>query len=158
MEAYRNSVQQLSENAEKVLNLFSILKQDFREYADRKTKTCNLTGPQILLIDALYKNPGINLHELSEKLKMAKSNASVLVERLVVKGIVQREVPEENRRIVKIRLSPDFQKQYGELRYKHQYWFDMFRNATEEELVIIIRGLEQWHELFERSKQEEVSK
>ncbi|HML38853.1 MAG TPA: MarR family transcriptional regulator [Bacillota bacterium] len=158
MEEYRNSAQQLSENAEAILNLFGILKQDFREYADRKARSCSLTGPQILLIDTLYKSPGINLQDLSEKLRMAKSNASVIVERLVSKGIVLREVPEENRRTVKIRLSPDFQEQYDELKYKQQYWSDMFRNATEDELLIIIRGLEQWHELLERSKQKEVLK
>ena len=158
MEEYRNSAQQLSENAETILNLFGILKQDFREYSDRKARSCSLTGPQILLIDTLYKNPGINLQDLSEKLRMAKSNASVIVERLVSKGIVLREVPEENRRTVKIQLSPDFQEQYDELKYKQQYWSDMFRNATEDELLIIIRGLEQWHELFEKSKQKEASK
>lgn len=152
MEKNKNSELPPNEYTEKIISLFRILKQDFREYSDQKTKVYNFTGPQLHLIDILSQNSGINLQDLSEKLNMAKSNVSVIIERLVCKGIVMREIPEENRRIVKLSLAPEFLDRYVIMKYKSQYWADMFENATVEELETVVAGLEKCHELFNRNK------
>jgi DNA-binding MarR family transcriptional regulator len=154
MEKNKNSELPLNEYTEKIISLFRLLKQDFREYSDQKTKIYNFTGHQLLLIDIVSQNSGINLQDLSRKLNMAKSNVSVIIERLVCKGIVIREIPEENRRIVKLSLAPEFLEKYVMMKYRSQYWADMFKSATAEELETIIAGLEKCHELISRSKVE----
>ena len=97
-----------SETAEVILNFLHMLNHEIRNYRERRKKIFNLTGSQMALIDILSQNPGINLHDLSEKMKMARSNTSVIVEQLVNKGIVLRKIPEENRRSVRLSLQPDF--------------------------------------------------
>ena len=104
------------------------------------------------LIDILSQNPGINLHDLSEKMKMARSNTSVIVEQLVNKGIVLRKIPEENRRSVRLSLQPDFLEKYIEMKCWGEYWLDMTKNATDEEILTAIRGLEKCLEIIQGSK------
>lgn len=154
MEKNQNSEQPLNQRNERIFDLFRTLKQDVREYSEQKKKEYDLTGTQLLVIDILNRNPGINLHALSEQLRLAKSNVSCIVERLVGKGIVVREIPEENRRTVKLSLSPEISERYNSMKYKNRFWSDMIRDASEEELNTVINGLEKLHELILRSKSE----
>lgn len=157
MKKGKTSGQSLSEYTVKIIDLYRILKHDFKIYSVQKNKLYKLTESQVLLIDVLYRNPGINLHDLSEKMKMAKSNVSVIVERLVRKGIAIRITPEDNRRTVKLSLSPEFSNQYASMKYKGQYWAEILSDATEEELKSVIDGLETCHELIERNKKRKAS-
>ena len=145
MEKNLNSEQQLDQYNERIITLFKIIKQDLKKLSDQYTEQQNLTGLQMLIIDVLFKNQGINLHDLSVQLKMADSNVSVAVDRLVCKGIVLREASEENRRSIRLSLSPEFE---GLTYSKNRFGINIIRNATEEELNTIIEGLEKYHDLL----------
>lgn len=147
-----NSEPQLIQYNERIISLFRTLKKDFYEYSKEKLKKHDFTSPQVLIINEIFKNPGVNLHDLSKQLNMAKSNASVIVERLVSKGIVVREIPKENRRTVKLTLCPEFEKKYKSLELRNKYWADIIKDASIEELNIVINGLEKFHELIERNR------
>ena len=152
MKKDKTSEQPLSEYTVKIIDLYRILKHDFRVHSVQKNKLYKLTESQVRLIDVLCRNPGINLHDLSEKMEIAKSNLSVIVECLVNKGIVIRITPEDNRRTIKLSLSPEFSSQYASMKYKGPYWAEILSDATEEELKSVIDGLETCHKLIERSK------
>ena len=152
MEKNLNSEQQLIQYNERIISLFRLLKKDFYDYSQEKLKMHDFTSPQVLIINELFKNPGLNLHDLSKQLDMAKSNASVMVERLVCKGIVVREIPKENRRTIKLTLSPEFEEKYKSLELRNKYWADIIKDASIEELDIVVNGLEKCHELMERNR------
>ncbi|MHC6178699.1 MarR family winged helix-turn-helix transcriptional regulator [Clostridium sp. JNZ X4-2] len=87
-------------------NISSVLKCKFQEFA----KQYGFTAPQLAVIFHVYKMPGITLNELSNHLMLTKSTVSGIVNRLVNQGIVIREIPKNNRRIVKLSISEDFKK------------------------------------------------
>ncbi|AWK52086.1 MarR family transcriptional regulator [Clostridium beijerinckii] len=69
-----------------------------------------LTTSQFMVMFEIYNNKGISLIELSERLDLPKSSVSRLVDQLVNQEIVIREIPKENRRTVKLSISPEFLK------------------------------------------------
>lgn len=75
---------------------------------DNEAKSFGINSTQMLLIYEIYENKDISLNSLCNRLELPKSTVSRLVDELVKKGILIREIPGENRRIVKLRVSEDF--------------------------------------------------
>lgn len=98
--------QQLINYAEEIIDIFRVLHKEFRAQIIKETCAQDLTVPQIMLMHELYHYPGITLNELSKRLSLSKSTVSGIVDRLEKNGYVIREIPENNRRTVKISLSP----------------------------------------------------
>jgi Transcriptional regulators len=98
--------QQLINYAEEIIDLFRDMTKEFRAQIIKETCAHGLTAPQIMLMHVLYHHPGITLSDLSKRLSLSKSTVSGIVDRLEKSGHVVREIPENNRRIVKISLSP----------------------------------------------------
>ncbi len=91
--------------------LYLALHKKFRDtaYADALNK--GFTVPQLTLIYELHQEPNLTLQELADRLGLAKSTTSSLVDRMVSRGIVTRETPDNNRRIVYLALTPHFTSQ-----------------------------------------------
>lgn len=98
------------EQSDKIVNLFKsihkIIGHKFREIAGQY----GFTAPQLAVVVHLYRKPGMTLNELSNHLMLAKSTVSGIINRLVNQGVVTREIPENNRRIVKLSISEKFRK------------------------------------------------
>lgn len=152
MDTNHNSEQSLVSYSETIVRLLRTTRKELSEYSFEKSKQFGCTGPQLFLIFILYKNPGINLQELSEKLGLSKSTVSGIVDRLVSQGDVTREIPSENRRSVRLFLSPNFLEKCDLKEIKKQFLTDLFKDATEEDLKLIINGLEKLHELVLKNK------
>jgi len=144
-----------SNPSERVVFLFKSIQKIYREHIFEKSRQYGFTGPQIGLIIGLYKNPFITLNEMSECLGLSKSTVSGIVERLVGQGVVIREIPENNRRIVRLSLSPEFQKNNVLQELINQYITDTIKGASEEEIEKIISGLEILHTLIEKNNKHE---
>jgi len=65
-----------------------------------------LTMPQFHMLVTIRENEPINLKELSDKLGVSASSASLMLDKLVDMGLAVREQSEEDRREIQIRLSP----------------------------------------------------
>lgn len=139
----KSELQDLWSNpSERVVYLFKSIQKIYRDQIFEKSRQYGFTGPQIGLIIGLHKNPYITLKEMSECLGLSKSTVSGIVDRLVEKGVVTREIPADNRRIVRLSLSPDFQKNNVLNELATKYINDTLINASEEDLEKIITGLE----------------
>lgn len=106
------SLQHLSNHTEKIVMLVRSIQKNLREYIFEKSKKYGLTGPQMLLIFNLYKNSGINLIDLSKMMELSESTVSGILDRLVAQNIVIREIPEDNRRTIRLSLSQNFYMDY----------------------------------------------
>ena len=66
----------------------------------------DLTGPQRLVMAALVglgeKTGGMSLKELSEKVGLAHSTVSGIVDRLEARGMVERRASDEDRRVTRV--------------------------------------------------------
>ena len=140
-----------SNPSERVVFLFKSIQKIYREHIFEKSRQYGFTGPQIGLIIGLYKNPYRTLNEISECLGLSKSTVSGIVDRLVGQGVVIREIPENNRRVVRLSLSPEFQKNNVLQELINQYITDVIKGASEEEIEKIISGLEILYSLIEKN-------
>ena len=140
-----------SNPSEKVIFLFKSIQKIYRDQIFEKSRQYGFTGPQIGLIIGLHKNPYITLKEMSECLGLSKSTVSGIVDRLVGQGVVIREIPEDNRRIVRLSLSPEFEKNNVLKELMNKYIADILKDASEEDMKKIISGLEILYTLIKRN-------
>ncbi|ODA39895.1 Transcriptional regulator, MarR family [Desulfosporosinus sp. BG] len=116
-----------------------------------KSRQYGFTGPQIGLIHGLHKNPFSTLNELSDYLGLSKSTVSGIVDRLVGQGVIIREIPENNRRIVRLSLSPEFETNNVLKELMNKYFADILKEASEEDIEKIISGLEILYTLINKN-------
>lgn len=69
-----------------------------------------LTMPQFHMLITIKECGPLNLKELSERLGVSSSSASLMLDKLVEMGYVLREQSEEDRREITIKLSPFAEK------------------------------------------------
>jgi len=144
--------QSWSKDSERVVALFKSIHKVYRDHLYKKSKQYGFTGPQIGLIMGLHKKPFSTLNELSDCLGLSKSTVSGIVDRLVCQGVVIREIPENNRRIVRLSLSPEWQKNNALHDLMNKYIYDTLNNASKEEMEKIILGLEILYALISEPK------
>lgn len=135
---------QSDEIIEAVRNIQRVLRCKFEKVA----KKYGFTAQQLSVIFHLYHIPSITLNELSDHMMLAKSTVSGIVDRLAKQGVVVREIPEDNRRIVKLSISEDFKKNNDICKMKKIYISNLISNGIKkmdpEEVEKIIYGLKQF--------------
>lgn len=82
-----------------------LIQQAMRQPFQTEIAGAGLTGPQINVIEALLRKPGMSLKELSSELGLAHSTVSGIVDRLESRGILKRLVDGEDGRMSRIHLS-----------------------------------------------------
>lgn len=87
--------------AKKIICLFKSMQVCLKSIA----KEFELTVPEMMIMLELYENKTLSLNELSENIEFPKSSVSRMVDQLVNRGYVSREIPLENRRTVKLSIS-----------------------------------------------------
>ena len=97
----------------------------------------NLTPLESGVLAYLNRNsgePNIDQNSLAERMGVDRSNASLLVERLVARGLVSRETNPDNRRAHILRLTTDGER-------THQRTRPSF-NAGQERILSVLRASE----------------
>ncbi|WP_291634906.1 MarR family transcriptional regulator [Clostridium sp.] len=87
--------------AEKLISLFKSIQGCLKSIAEE----FELTIPEMMIMFELYENKTLSLNELSEKIEFPKSSVSRIVDQLVNREYVTREIPKENRRMVELSIS-----------------------------------------------------
>ena len=87
--------------AEKLISLYKAIQGCLKSISQE----FQLTVPEMMIMFELYENKTLSLNELSERIEFPKSSVSRIVDQLVKREYVTREIPEENRRTVKLSIS-----------------------------------------------------
>ncbi len=74
---------------------------------DRRVRDFGLTRSQWLALTRIYRQPGCTQSELAETLEMERGPAGRLIDRLEDNGFVTREADPSDRRVKRIRLTPE---------------------------------------------------
>ncbi|WP_460294322.1 MarR family winged helix-turn-helix transcriptional regulator [Clostridium tertium] len=136
---------------EKIIKLYELLWEDFHKISFEQFKEYKFNAHQVMALRQLHNTPFITLKELSERLNLSKSTVSGIVTQLEKQGVIIREIPEDNRRIVKLSLSDDFMKDFDFIYVKKGYLFDAIKNTDFEDIEKIIYGLEKFHTILDSS-------
>ncbi|MEO0086315.1 MAG: MarR family transcriptional regulator [candidate division WOR-3 bacterium] len=99
---------------------------------------------QTMILQALSARPEMRMNELAGFLGLSKANATGLIERLVRKGMVERQHGVQDRRVVLVRLTRQGRSAARRLsRVQRQGLARMMRRIPERNLAVFIETLEQ---------------
>ncbi|MGA7952105.1 MAG: MarR family transcriptional regulator [Gloeobacterales cyanobacterium] len=105
--------------------------QALYDYSAQHIRELGLTPPQFDVISTLGNAPGMSMSKLGEKTLITKGTLTGIIDRLEKKGLVRREVPEENRRSFTIVLTPAGEKVFEEVFPAHiAYLKQRFEDLT----------------------------
>jgi len=137
----------VQEQADEILAIFKSIKKSLSCKYEKIAKEYGFTAPQLGVIFHLYMMPSITLNELSDHMSLTKSTVSGIVDRLAKQGVVNREIPKDNRRIVKLSISEEFRRNNDIKAIKKRFFNEFLLNSIEKmdskEVEKIIYGLRQ---------------
>lgn len=89
--------------------------QAFASYSDAHIRQMGLTPSQFDVIATLGGTQGMSMGEVAEKTLVTKGTLTGIIDRLEDKGLVRREVPEDNRRSFTVVLTPEGEAVFAEV-------------------------------------------
>jgi MarR family transcriptional regulator, 2-MHQ and catechol-resistance regulon repressor len=84
--------------------------QAFSSYSEAHVRQFDLTPAQFDVIATLGNTNGLSMGEIGEKTLITKGTLTGVIDRLIKKQLVIRQVPEDNRRNVIVQLTPQGQE------------------------------------------------
>src|SRR3989338_1987348 len=93
-----------------VLKKFRIIYGSVRQHFREIEQTCGVTGAQLWILQEVANTPQIGVSELAERMSIHQSTASQLVEKLVVRGLINKERSKEDQRRVGLRVTEEASK------------------------------------------------
>ncbi len=89
------------------IDIFQLVRSIQASLVGKITKnaaTMGLSATQMLVLYEVYDQPNMTLQELCQRLELPKSTVSRIVDSLVERSYMIREIPKDNRRTVQLRL------------------------------------------------------
>jgi DNA-binding MarR family transcriptional regulator len=81
------------------------------------------TLPRFDLLAQLHRTPeGLRMSELSRRLMVTGGNVTGLADQLEQEGLLLREAVPEDRRAIRLRLTPDGKARFAEMASAHESW------------------------------------
>jgi len=116
-----------------------------------KFENTGLTLPQIMLVRILLKYKKLKVSEISAKMSLAKSTVSGIIDRLEKQDIIKRTRDSKDKRIVYIELASEGYELGMKFRDNiEEYFGSIFDDTNEEEIEIIINGLNTLKNVLDR--------
>jgi len=134
-----------TEISQLIKDIHFLIKQNIKEI-----HSPHFTTPQIMVLSTLSRHGSMKLTDLGERLKLANSTVSGIVDRLEKQDFVNRIRSEEDRRVVKVALSDKFNRLHSEMhRFIEANIEKKLRKGNEEEIQLILTGLKTLKHLLE---------
>ncbi|KAA0549201.1 MarR family transcriptional regulator [Bacillus sp. BGMRC 2118] len=125
-------------DTEKSLRYISgIIKQKGREMLNQYT----ITPPQFVALQWLLENGDMTIGELSNKMYLAFSTTTDLIDRMEKNELVVRVKDENDRRVVRIHLLSEGERIIEEVIHKRQKYLEEILSAFSQEEIIMLEKL-----------------
>ncbi|MCM3725327.1 MarR family transcriptional regulator [Neobacillus cucumis] len=131
-------------NIEKDLRYISgIIKQKGREMLSQY----KITPPQFVALQWLFEDGDMTIGELSNKMYLACSTTTDLVDRMEKNVLVERVKDPNDRRVVRIHLLEEGKRIIDEVIKKRQAYLDeMLKNYTMDQILLLQSSLSKLHQ------------
>jgi MarR family transcriptional regulator, 2-MHQ and catechol-resistance regulon repressor len=121
--------------------------QAFSAYSEAHIRQFDLTPAQFDVIATLGNTNGLSMGEIGEKTLITKGTLTGVIDRLIHKQLVLREVPPDNRRNVIVQLTPQGQRIFEQSFPSHiahlKERFDRLQPTDIEALMDLLAQLKQ---------------
>ncbi|WP_308531330.1 MarR family transcriptional regulator [uncultured Paenibacillus sp.] len=109
-----------------------------------------LTAPQYLILQILSGAEQRNCSELAEMLEVSLPAVTNLANKLVAKGLIERVIPESDRRNVLLRITEAGQEVEARMVQKYEEMTrELWEDFSEEETDVLLRAFEKMLERFD---------
>ncbi len=123
--------------------------QVFCAHDEQHLRQFGLTQPQFDVIATLGNTDGMLMNELAQRTLVTKGTLTGIVDRLVTKDLVRREVPPNNRRCFRIVLTPAGDELFQQVFPQHiGYLKTRFDTLNPEDLAEIVAALDKLRQIF----------
>jgi len=103
------------------------------EVRERLRTQFGVTLPQFDVMAALDRKPeGMTMSELSRFLMVSNGNVTGIIDRLVDSKLVTRKAPEEDRRAIIVRLTPQGASRFATMAEAHESWVNRLLSEFNE--------------------------
>lgn len=124
--------------------------QEFTKTGEAHIRKLGLTPAQFDVIATLGNTNGFNFKELGEKTLITKGTLTGVIDRLEEKGLVQRQMDQQDRRMFKVVLTKEgetvFEKVFPE---QILYFKKHFQKLTDQESNEILTALHKLKTIFQ---------
>ncbi|HHX29086.1 MAG: MarR family winged helix-turn-helix transcriptional regulator [Bacillota bacterium] len=112
-----------------------------------------ITSPQFGALLALRENPNITMGELCDKLFLACSTATDLVDRMEKNGFLERKRDAQDRRVIRLSISDMGKRVISEVvAARRRYVSSILEKLTDEEISQLAQSLDRLHSLMFQEK------
>jgi len=109
----------------------------------------NITPPQLTALQVLQRNGNITIGELGEKMYLAYSTATDLIDRMERNELVQRIRDSNDRRVVRLQILPKGEKLVDEvIARRKQYLAGILVEVNEEDRIHLVDSLKRLDEIM----------
>ena len=123
--------------------------QSFEHYSALHLNSIGLTMTQFDIIATLGNQPAMTCKQLGEKTLVTKGTLTGVLERLEGKGIIKREVNQQDARSQMISLTAEGQQLFEKIFPEHiDHLHQAFSKLTDKELDELSRSLEKLRSIF----------
>lgn len=126
-----------------VARLFSEVMHLFKHNVKKLLGDAGMSAPQGMVIGLLSKNKKMKITELSSNLCLSNSTVSGIIDRLEAQEMVVRERSKEDKRVVYVSISPNFEDMHKVFHKQMEKNVEKIINqGSPEELRKIYEGLD----------------
>ena len=106
-----------------------------KEVRSRLRDKFDTTLPRFDLMAQLERAPeGLKMSELSQRMMVTGGNVTGITDGLEKEGLVVREVDPADRRVFRVKLTPEGQRQFQRMAAEHEQWVvDLFGGLTQKQ-------------------------
>jgi DNA-binding MarR family transcriptional regulator len=138
----------------RIVRVFKRVGHMLKQSMDKQFGDMKLTGPQGMLMGILAHDGEMKISDLSEKLGLSNSTVSGIIDRLEKQGLVERIRSNEDRRVVYVNVTETYKREFKEKFCKiEKYLQESLTRATDEEVEIILKGIDKLEEVIKRQQQ-----
>ena len=117
--------------------------QAFEQYSSKHVKTLGLTTTQFDILATLGNQPPMTCKELGEKTLILKGTMTGVLERMALKGLIEKIPNQEDGRSYKIGLTKSGEKLFKQVFPAHlKYLEQAFSQLSEQELQQAVKVLQ----------------
>lgn len=123
----------------RILKLSTIIEGELRERLRTEFST---TLPRFDVLAALYRDEqGLRMSELSKVLRVSNGNVTMIIDRLVDDGHVERVPVKNDRRAMVVRLTEQGREHFLEMAVEHEQWVDEMLGGLQGSEIAELRKL-----------------
>lgn len=144
----------LAEFADKLNELMPKIARGFLKNQDNDLLKGKITVAQLFVLCFLSRNSEVTMSEIANYLEVSTAAATGIVDRLVKSAYLARVYSEQDRRIIKIKLTVKGQDLVEKIvKQKKQRIMDIFGKISDKERDDYLRILMRIHEIIEKDRQ-----